>query len=92
MLAILNDNILILMVNYVAGFCRSRGGALGNARGRGRRGGRGGGGGFLGRGGRGGGGRGGGGRGRGKKKPVERSAVELDKELDNYHAEAMHIA
>nr|CAN80452.1 hypothetical protein VITISV_029873 [Vitis vinifera] len=30
------------------------------------------------------------GRGRGRKQPVEKSAVELDKELDNYHAEAMH--
>ncbi|XP_048327134.1 THO complex subunit 4D isoform X2 [Ziziphus jujuba] len=55
----------------------SRRGGLGNARGRGRGGG-----------GRGGGGRGGGGR--GKKKPVEKSAVELDKELDSYHADAMN--
>lgn len=32
-------------------------------------------------------GRGGrGGRGRGREKAVEKSAVELDKELDNYHA------
>ncbi|GMJ02817.1 interacting with DNA-binding domain of Zn-finger PARP 1 [Hibiscus trionum] len=37
------------------------------------------------RGGRGGDGRG---RGRGKKKPVEKSADDLDKELENYHAEA----
>lgn len=38
-------------------------------------------------------GRGGGGRGRGggggKKQPIEKSADELDKELENYHAEAM---
>ncbi|GMN28470.1 hypothetical protein TIFTF001_002066 [Ficus carica] len=52
----------------------------------------------------GGGGGGGGGRGRGrgrgrtgsggrgKKKPVEKSADELDKELDNYHAEAMQTS
>lgn len=78
LLAILIDNILVLMINYVVGFCsRSRRGGLGNARGRGRGGG-----------GRGGGGRGGGGR--GKKKPVEKSAVELDKELDSYHADAMN--
>lgn len=34
---------------------------------------------------------GGGGRGhvQGKKKPVDKSADELDKELDKYHAEAM---
>jgi THO complex subunit 4 len=45
---------------------------------------------------RGGRGRGGGGpprgrgpTGRGKKKPVEKSAAELDKELENYHADAM---
>ena len=29
------------------------------------------------------------GGGRGMKKPVEKSADDLDKELDNYHAEAM---
>ncbi|KAH7533788.1 hypothetical protein FEM48_Zijuj04G0169000 [Ziziphus jujuba var. spinosa] len=63
------------LVNRGSG--RSRRGGLGNARGRGRGGG-----------GRGGGGRGGGGR--GKKKPVEKSAVELDKELDSYHADAMN--
>lgn len=37
------------------------------------------------------GGSGGGGGGRGKK-PVEKSADELDKELDNYHAEAMQTS
>ncbi|KAL5745189.1 hypothetical protein ACOSP7_026335 [Xanthoceras sorbifolium] len=57
----------------------NRGGG-GRGRGRGRSWGRG-------RGGSSGGG-GGGGRGNGKK-PIEKSAVELDKELDNYHAEAM---
>ncbi|KAH9675429.1 THO complex subunit 4D [Citrus sinensis] len=47
-----------------------------------------------GRGGGGGGGRGRGrgrGRGQGKKNPVDKSADDLDKELDNYHAEAMQI-
>ncbi|KAK7305693.1 hypothetical protein VNO77_43603 [Canavalia gladiata] len=34
----------------------------------------------------------GGGRGRGRKDAVEKSAEELDKELDTYHAEAMHIS
>lgn len=29
------------------------------------------------------------GNGQGKKKPVDKSADELDKELDKYHAEAM---
>lgn len=29
------------------------------------------------------------GQGQGKKKPVEKSSDELDKELENYHAEAM---
>ena len=38
-------------------------------------------------------GRGGaGGRGRGRKDAVEKSAEELDKELETYHAEAMHIS
>ncbi|XP_039015208.1 THO complex subunit 4D-like isoform X1 [Hibiscus syriacus] len=42
---------------------------------------------------RGGGGRGRGrGRGRGKRKPVEKSADDLDKELENYHAEAMNVS
>ncbi|XP_024009536.1 THO complex subunit 4C isoform X1 [Eutrema salsugineum] len=39
---------------------------------------------------------GGGGRGsksgRGRKKPVEKSAAELDKDLESYHAEAMNIS
>ncbi|KAE8654111.1 THO complex subunit 4D [Hibiscus syriacus] len=39
--------------------------------------------------GRGGGGRG---RGRGKRKPVEKSADDLDKELENYHAESMNVS
>ena len=63
-------------------------GGLRNARGRGRgawsRG--------VGLGGGSGGGRGRGrgrGRGQGRKKPVEKSSDELDKELENYHAEAM---
>ncbi|GAB2299127.1 hypothetical protein Dimus_033199 [Dionaea muscipula] len=34
---------------------------------------------------------GGRGRGQGKKKRTEKSAAELDKELDKYHAEAMQI-
>ena len=34
-------------------------------------------------------GRGRGRGGRGKKQPLEKSADELDKELENYHAEAM---
>lgn len=45
--------------------------------------------------GRGGGGRGrdrGRGRGRGKKKPTEKSVDDLDKELENYHAEAMNVS
>lgn len=29
------------------------------------------------------------GRGRGRRQPVEKSADELDKELENYHADAM---
>lgn len=33
-----------------------------------------------------------GGRGSWKKKPVEKSAVDLDKELENYHAEAMNVS
>ncbi|WRX28608.1 RNA recognition motif domain - like 10 [Theobroma cacao] len=32
------------------------------------------------------------GRGRGKKKPIEKSADDLDKELENYHAEAMNVS
>ncbi|XVE99050.1 hypothetical protein REPUB_Repub03eG0163300 [Reevesia pubescens] len=32
------------------------------------------------------------GRGRGKKKPVEKSADDLDKELETYHAEAMNVS
>lgn len=32
------------------------------------------------------------GRGRGKKDAVEKSADDLDKELETYHAEAMHIS
>ncbi|CAE6201829.1 unnamed protein product [Arabidopsis arenosa] len=52
---------------------------------------RGGRGGFRGRG-RGGGGRGrGGGRGNGKK-PVEKSAADLDKDLESYHADAMNTS
>ncbi|KAK4793781.1 hypothetical protein SAY86_024216 [Trapa natans] len=35
-------------------------------------------------------GRGRGGRGRGRKQPVEKSAQQLDKELDTYHSEAMN--
>ncbi|KAH1196740.1 THO complex subunit 4D [Glycine max] len=35
---------------------------------------------------------GGGGRGRGRKDAVEKSAEELDKELETYHAEAMNIS
>ncbi|XP_020208523.1 THO complex subunit 4D [Cajanus cajan] len=35
---------------------------------------------------------GGGGRGRGRKDNVEKSAEELDKELETYHAEAMNIS
>ncbi|KAF9592466.1 hypothetical protein IFM89_014956 [Coptis chinensis] len=31
-------------------------------------------------------------RGHGKKEPIEKSADELNKELDNYHAEAMNIS
>ncbi|KAK8526979.1 hypothetical protein V6N13_084850 [Hibiscus sabdariffa] len=47
--------------------------------------------------GRGGGGRGRGqgrgrGRGHGKRKPVEKSADDLDKDLENYHAEAMNVS
>ncbi|KAJ1398176.1 RNA-binding domain superfamily [Sesbania bispinosa] len=34
----------------------------------------------------------GGGRGRGRKDATEKSAEELDKELETYHAEAMHIS
>ncbi|KAL5573999.1 hypothetical protein UlMin_023596 [Ulmus minor] len=70
----------------LAGFAsqRNRGGPwLDRGRGRGR-----------GRGGRGR-GRGGGsssGGGRGKKKPIDKSADDLDKELDNYHAEAMQTS
>lgn len=52
---------------------------------------RGGRGGFRGRG-RGGGGRGrGGGRGNGKK-AVEKSAADLDKDLESYHADAMNTS
>lgn len=52
---------------------------------------RGGRGGFRGRG-RGGGGRGrGAGRGNGKK-PVEKSAADLDKDLESYHADAMNTS
>ncbi|KAL9425056.1 hypothetical protein AB3S75_032064 [Citrus x aurantiifolia] len=62
---------------------QGRGHGQGQGRGRGRGGGGGGGGG---------GGRGRGrGRGQGKKNPVDKSADDLDKELDNYHAEAMQI-
>ncbi|KAE8704256.1 THO complex subunit 4D [Hibiscus syriacus] len=32
------------------------------------------------------------GRGRGKRKPVDKSADDLDKELENYHAEAMNVS
>ncbi|GKV47069.1 hypothetical protein SLEP1_g54006 [Rubroshorea leprosula] len=39
-----------------------------------------------------GGARGRGGRGRGMKKPADKSADELDKELDNYHAGAMNVS
>ncbi|CAI0627107.1 unnamed protein product [Linum tenue] len=83
-------------VVMTAGRGRGRGGFAAATRGRGSgqskrgglqtgsRGGRGG------AGGRGGGVRGGGrGRGRGKKGAVEKSADDLDKELENYHAEAM---
>ncbi|XP_010450528.1 PREDICTED: THO complex subunit 4D [Camelina sativa] len=60
-----------------------------NQQGGGMRGGRGG---FRSRGGRGGGGRGrGGGKGNGKK-PVEKSAADLDKDLESYHADAMNIS
>jgi hypothetical protein len=34
----------------------------------------------------------GGGRGRGRKDGVEKSAEQLDKELETYHAEAMNIS
>lgn len=54
----------------------------GSGRGRGR---------GRGRGGAGGGGGGGRGRGRGKD-AVEKSAEQLDKELETYHAEAMNIS
>ncbi|XP_061342887.1 THO complex subunit 4D isoform X2 [Gastrolobium bilobum] len=37
-------------------------------------------------------GRGGGGRGRGRNDAVEKSAADLDKELETYHAEAMQIS
>lgn len=30
--------------------------------------------------------------GRGGKKPVEKSAADLDKDLESYHAEAMNIS
>jgi len=36
--------------------------------------------------------RGRGGRGRGRKQPVEKSADQLDKELNTYHAEAMNTS
>lgn len=48
-------------------------------------------GGFRGGRGRGGRGRGGGGRGNGKK-PVEKSAADLDKDLESYHADAMNTS
>ncbi|KAF8407610.1 hypothetical protein HHK36_006743 [Tetracentron sinense] len=35
---------------------------------------------------------GGGGRGRGRKQPIEKSADDLNKDLDTYHSEAMHIS
>ncbi|XWS10507.1 hypothetical protein CRYUN_Cryun39dG0085300 [Craigia yunnanensis] len=42
--------------------------------------------------GRGGARRGGRGRGRGRRKPMDKSADDLDKELENYHAEAMNVS
>ncbi|CAL9239512.1 unnamed protein product [Arabidopsis halleri] len=53
---------------------------------------RGGRGGFRGRGRGNGGGRGNKSSGRGGKKPVEKSAADLDKDLESYHAEAMNIS
>jgi THO complex subunit 4 len=49
-------------------------------------------GGFRGRGRGNGGGRGNKSGGRGGKKPVEKSAADLDKDLESYHAEAMNIS
>ncbi|XP_047315594.1 THO complex subunit 4D [Impatiens glandulifera] len=73
------------LTNGRGGFANGRGGGSTGGRG-GSTGGRGGGWG-RGRGRvRGGGGRG---RGRGRKKPIEKSAEDLDKELENYHAGAM---
>ncbi|PON55568.1 Splicing factor-like protein, partial [Parasponia andersonii] len=70
----------------VSGFSGQRGrGGMRNGRGRGGGRGRG-----RGRGRSGGNGSAGGGR--GKKKPVEKSADDLDKELDSYHAEAMQTS
>lgn len=77
---ILSSCPLILMKLYLLNFSRFRNrnrGSFRGGRGRGR-----------GAGGRGAGGRGAGGRGW-KKGGVEKSAEELDKELENYHAEAM---
>ncbi|XP_027334842.1 THO complex subunit 4D [Abrus precatorius] len=69
------------ITNRGAGWARRGGSRSGSGRGRGR-----------GRA-RGGGARGGGrGRGSGRKDAVEKSAEELDKELETYHAEAMHIS
>ena len=82
--------VLWFLFDSLPGFAsqRNRGGPwLDRGRGRGRgRGGRG-----RGRGG-GGGGSSSGGGGRGKKKPIDKSADDLDKELDNYHAEAMQTS
>ncbi|KDO50799.1 hypothetical protein CISIN_1g022827mg [Citrus sinensis] len=78
-------------INRGPGSQGRRGGLRRSSQGRGRGQGQGRG---RGRGGGGGGGRGRGrgrGRGQGKKNPVDKSADDLDKELDNYHAEAMQI-
>ncbi|GAY43728.1 hypothetical protein CUMW_076710 [Citrus unshiu] len=78
-------------INHGPGSQGRRGGLRRSSQGRGRGQGQGRG---RGRGGGGGGGRGRGrgrGRGQGKKNPVDKSADDLDKELDNYHAEAMQI-
>lgn len=80
-----------------------RGGRVGRGRGSGpsgrrlpvqqnQQGGRGGRGGVRGRGRGAGGGRGNKSGGRGGKKPVEKSAADLDKDLESYHAEAMNIS
>ncbi|RDX93261.1 THO complex subunit 4C, partial [Mucuna pruriens] len=66
------------MPNRGAGWVRRGGIRSGSGRGQGR--------------GRGRGRGGGGGRGRGRKETVEKSAEELDKELETYHAEAMNIS